>query len=250
MRILVKFAYLGWKFTGYQRGNGDRSVEDSILEVINEKQLGHGFRSAARTDRGVSALGNVFSIDSELNPKRITGILNSSSEDIVFHHHAIVEDGFDCRKCTSKQYTYTISRDSVDPDSFRERVKLFAGTHDYASFCRKDGRNTTRSIDRIEVREDGPLILVDFHSRGFLWNQLRSIVAYAATKDEKYSGDPFKIEGRFPYLWGTEGLYLVDITYGGIEFTRSISRKLALRQRSAAIRSYTDSRIMESLSTY
>ena len=147
----------GWKFAGYRRGNCDRSVEGSIIEAVDKKHLGHGFRSAARSDRRVSALGNLFSIDSDLYPGRITGILNSSSLDIVFHHYANVGDGFDCRKCTSKQYTYAISRKSVDPDLFQTRAKMFARPHDYSSFCRKG--DIIRSIDRIEVGEEERLIL-------------------------------------------------------------------------------------------
>ena len=167
----------GWKFAGYRRGNCDRSVEGSIIEAVDKKHLGHGFRSAARSDRRVSALGNLFSIDSDLYPGRITGILNSSSLDIVFHHYANVGDGFDCRKCTSKQYTYAISRKSVDPDLFQTRAKMFARPHDYSSFCRKgghhqehrQGRSGRRRTAHPRRSERDRVNCISFHQHRRLW---------------------------------------------------------------------------------
>lgn len=247
MRILVKFAYLGWKYTGFQRGNGSASVEDAILEAIDTNHLGKGFRSAARTDRGVSAAGNVFSLDTEYRPSRITGILNSQVRDMVFHHYATVPDLFDCRKCLSKQYTYYLDPGAVDVPSFRERLARFQGNHDFSSFCRRDGRNTVRSIDSIEVATENGLVRADFHSRGFLWNQIRSIVAFAASPDRDLPLDPFDFKGRFPYLWGTDGLFLTDITYENVSFHPSVSRKSRANLSRMAIRNYADHSILRQL---
>ncbi|MCL4331926.1 MAG: tRNA pseudouridine(38-40) synthase TruA [Candidatus Thermoplasmatota archaeon] len=247
MKLLIKFAYLGSNFTGFQRGNGTRSVEDSILEMIDKHGLGTGFRSAARTDRGVSALGNVLSLETDLKPQRVVGVLNSSVRNVTFHSYAIAGDDLDCRKCTSKQYRYVLPGDGIDVDRFRERAQRFLGLHDFSSFCRKDGRNTVRSIDKVEVESKGGMIHVDFHSRGFLWNQVRTMVSFAAYQGDDYPEDPFKIDGRFPYISPPWGLYLVDIMYDGITFAGHLGRRISGNLLSESVRRYVEHMVLDSL---
>ena len=52
-------------FSGFQRGNGENSVEDSIIRCLEKNHMPGEIHSAARTDRGVSAVGNVFSMESD-----------------------------------------------------------------------------------------------------------------------------------------------------------------------------------------
>ena len=62
-RLLVGFSYDGSLFTGFQRGNGNRSVEDEIQNCMDQFSLGINLRCASRTDRNVSALNNFLTLD-------------------------------------------------------------------------------------------------------------------------------------------------------------------------------------------
>ncbi len=58
--MLLKFAYDGTKFYGYQRQPDKPTVEGEIISVLRDSGLDATIKSASRTDRGVSALGNVI----------------------------------------------------------------------------------------------------------------------------------------------------------------------------------------------
>ena len=68
MRYAFKFAYDGINFHGYARQPNVYTVEGAIintleiLRLINNPKINR-FRSASRTDKGVSALGNVIAFD-------------------------------------------------------------------------------------------------------------------------------------------------------------------------------------------
>ena len=70
MRIAVKFAYDGRKFYGFARQPRLKTVEENILNIlvengfIKDPKESH-FRSASRTDKGVSALGNVIAFNTD-----------------------------------------------------------------------------------------------------------------------------------------------------------------------------------------
>ncbi|EQD79614.1 tRNA pseudouridine synthase A, partial [mine drainage metagenome] len=71
MSFLIKFGYIGTCFTGFQKGNGSNSVEDSILAILKRHDISKSIRSAARTDRNVSASGNVIRLSTEMHPEKM-----------------------------------------------------------------------------------------------------------------------------------------------------------------------------------
>ena len=85
MKIAIKFGYLGWDYSGFQAGNGENSIEDTISECLGRIGTSSEIHSAARTDRGVSALSNVFTVETDLPAPRIMGSLNSMIDGMVFH---------------------------------------------------------------------------------------------------------------------------------------------------------------------
>ncbi len=68
MRVAIKFAYDGKNFSGYARQPGQRTIEQALLDILIEQRIFQDtkmscFRTASRTDKGVSALGNVCAFD-------------------------------------------------------------------------------------------------------------------------------------------------------------------------------------------
>lgn len=223
LRLLIKFGYPGWEFTGYQTGNGKRSVEDTILEVMKRRGLSESLHSAARTDRGVSAVSNAFAVDTTERPSKVLGILNSSIDTMIFHSVASVPDDFNPRHCDYKIYQYLVRKDEVGP-YFRESLKPFRGRHDFRNFCKMDERNPVRTIRSLRITKRSGMIYVDFKARSFLWNQIRTIMAYA--RDHSFSpsaDDPFSITGRYPAIMDPEPLLLLDMVYPDVDFRPALS---------------------------
>ncbi|MCL4359311.1 MAG: hypothetical protein M1593_05185 [Candidatus Thermoplasmatota archaeon] len=226
MGYVFKFAYDGSEFSGYQKGNGENSVEDTIIRRLMAAGINCGIRSAARTDRGVSAVGNAVYIDSDERPEKISGIVNSGGKNLILHSYAAVDSTFRPRHCDMKVYRYILASESVQLDIISSILHRFEGTHDFSCFSRTDGRIPIRTIDRIDVRQSGNLVYVDFYGQSFLWNQIRSIIAYSLWNQESNPlCDPFDLKSRFSGLAEPCFLVLMDIFYSGIQFINVPSPK-------------------------
>lgn len=222
MKYLIKFGYDGTKFSGYQRGNGSRSVEDAIISVLKKYGISEEIQSAGRTDKYVSAAGNVMSLQSREKPEKIIGILNSEIENMFFHSYAEVEDSFNVRHNKLKHYRYTITGDDIFLKNTAEIIKKFEGRHDFSFFSRKDSRNPVRTIDRIICTLSDKILQVDVYGKSFVWNQIRCIVGFSKFNAERGNeiGNPFDIESKFPFLAEPEPLILMDVEYENVIFKR------------------------------
>lgn len=218
MRLLIKFGYIGWLYTGYQAGNGERSVEDTILKALRKNGLSEMIHSAARTDRGVSAVSNAFAVDTDERPSKVLGILNSSIDGMIFHSYAEVPPDFNPRHCDYKVYKYTLPEGEAGP-YLREALAKFRGTHDFRHFCKMDERNPVRTIRSLHAGKRNGMLMVDFKSRSFLWNQIRTIMAYAVEHSwVPIQPDPFERTSRYGKLLEPEPLVLMEMVYRGVEF--------------------------------
>jgi len=218
-RYFIKFSYPGFRFSGFQRGNGENSIEDSILKCLQKFGISDDIRPAARTDRGVSALGNVFSLDTEEGIEKTMGILNSGVRDCIFHSYSIVENQANPRHNLMKHYRYFLP-DVIADHRFQDLLMKFRGQHDFSGFCRKDHRNPVRTIDDINMEWKDGYGWIDFYGKSFIWNQLRSIVGYTIKHYNENNIEPFSTEGGNSHIAPAENLVLMDITYDGIEFRR------------------------------
>lgn len=223
LRILIKFGYFGWQFTGFQRGNGTKSVEDTILKVLEAADIAKDIHTGARTDRGVSAISNTMAVDTDSKPEMVLGILNGKIPHMVFHSYSVVPDDFNPRHCDKKTYRYIVDRELAGP-FLRKALKPFRGKHDFQYFCKMDQRNPVRTINSITIKRKGGRIFIDYRARSFLWNQIRTITAFAL--ENSFSGernDPFSLTEKFPRLMEPDGLILLDMEYPGVEFSPGIS---------------------------
>ena len=76
MRIAVKFAYDGRIFHGYARQPHLKTVDGELINALMKYGIIHDteesrFRSASRTDKGVSALCNVIASNTDFTKNRI-----------------------------------------------------------------------------------------------------------------------------------------------------------------------------------
>ncbi|MCL4452559.1 hypothetical protein [Ferroplasma sp.] len=214
MYYFIKYGYDGAKFTGFQRGNGVNSIEDSIIRLLSLYGISHDIESAARTDRGVSARGNVFLIQTDRNINDVMGILNARIENMFFYSYALLDDYINPRHNSMKEYSYILT-DYVNIEELMIKLLEFKGQHDFRNFCTVDSRNTVRTIDDISYSQFGRFYIINFYGKSFIWHQIRSIMAFALAGNK----NPFSLKTKFTYIAPPEPLILRDIIYDGITFT-------------------------------
>ena len=215
--VLLKFAYDGTKYYGYQRQPSVPTVEGKIIEVLKSSNIATTINSASRTDRGVSALGNVILVDSEDSPEKVIGILNSKLKHIYFHSYS--ERNLNPRHAKIRWYRYHLLDMGYDIDVLREAATLFEGEHDFKNFT-KVRSNTTLTIDSIEVTKNSDYFILDFFAQYYLWNLIRRIVgAITAYASGTHFGQEIFSERRNFAIAPPEPLILMDIDYG-FKFTK------------------------------
>ena len=136
MRYVLKFGYNGRGFSGYARQPGLRTVEGDIIQALNKSQIildldGARFQSASRTDKGVSARGNVISLNTEFRKEAILDALNAHLKYIRFYGLAEVDDGFNPRHASQRWYRYLLIDEEIDKEKIKEAAKIFVGEHDF-----------------------------------------------------------------------------------------------------------------------
>lgn len=183
MKIALKFAYDGRTFYGYARQPKLRTVEGEIIQklkqnnyIINLKDT--NFRSASRTDKGVSALGNVCSFDTDKITEDILKNLNNNLEEIIFYGKKIVKPDFYPRHAKQRIYRYYLKKEGLDIDKIIETLDIFTGTHDFTNFAKiEPHKDPIRTIDNIVFTENKDFLVIDFHAQTFLWHQIRAITS-------------------------------------------------------------------------
>ena len=198
MRILIRIAYDGTNYSGFQSQVNGIAVQDVINSAL-EDLFGHPVRtlSASRTDAGVHAEDNVcvFDIETTIAPSKIAFALNARlPEDIRIVRSERVPDTFHPRfQNTIKTYEYRIlNRTHPDPLTRNTEfhyyypldaglmdtaAKQLIGEHDFRSFCAAgySSKTTVRRILDAGVTRRGDRITFSITGTGFLYNMVRII---------------------------------------------------------------------------
>lgn len=180
MRVALKIAYEGRSFFGQQRQPNVRTVEGECIaalrsaKIIDDPADAH-FRSASRTDRGVSALGNVIAFDTSLPPAAVLGAFNGKVHDVWAWAATAVPDAFNPRHAVERWYRYHLF-EPLPLDRLREAAALFVGSHDFRWFS-PDRPMAPLVMDRVDVAVDGAQIVVDLRAHSFRRSLVRRIVA-------------------------------------------------------------------------
>ena len=228
MRAAFKIAYDGVAFHGFARQPNVRTVEGEVLlalgragviDTLKDPRL----RGASRTDRGVSALGNVVAFDSIRSAIPAVRAFNGKARGVWAWAVAEVPDDFNVRRARERWYRYLLSPDH-DETRLGTAAAIFVGEHDFRNFT-KDRSRTSARIDAVSAGRTGDAVVLDFRAPGFRWNLVRRLVAAAleveagrATVEdvERALDGPARADfGLAP----AESLTLMDVAYD-FEFRR------------------------------
>ncbi|MGI5964650.1 MAG: tRNA pseudouridine synthase A [Candidatus Methanomethylophilaceae archaeon] len=228
-RIAVKVAYLGEGFSGSQKQPGLRTVEGEIESnlktICGTFSEENNLKMASRTDGGVNALGNVACFETSFgDPEKLLRALNAVSDGVFYRSYSYVPDDFNVRYAYSRSYRYVAPLKGIDIGRAKECASLFEGEHDFAGFCKYDGKSTVASIDSVSVRTDGDLIFLDFEAKFFLWNQVRRMTAaiFSVGRGDSEIESVRECLNGGPFSFGVspaEGLTLTDVRYRNVTFT-------------------------------
>jgi len=254
MRVALKIAYDGRLFHGHQRQRDARTVEGESLTALRSAKILRDphesfFRSASRTDRGVSAVGNVIAFDSALRPKAVLGAFNDRARDVWAWAYAQVPERFHPRHAIERWYRYHVFED-VAVDRLREAGSLFVGEHDFRGFT-SDPPTGLFMINRIDVVGETEVVVVDIRARSFRRGMVRRIVAAMlsyARGDTDLERIRYTLRGE-RYDFGAvapEPLFLMDVDYG-FPFSRLLQPRVFDESRRMRIEARLRLRLLNAL---
>ena len=197
-RFKVFIEYAGTKYSGWQIQNNARTIQGELTRIIAEVTGQRQFElyGSGRTDAGVHALEQVAHLDiitsipAETLRRRVNDALPS---DIHILKMELALRKFHARHdAVSRSYLYQISRrrtafaknfvwwvrEDLDLVKMRAAAEQFSGMKDFRSFTddSADEKSTVVAIERIEVAEDGDLVVVRVEGSHFLWKMVRRMV--------------------------------------------------------------------------
>jgi len=231
-RYAFKVFYDGTKpFYGLQRQPDIRTVEGELIRALTRsRQMSSdpsvaNFATAGRTDRYVSALGNVFAVnvEGELRPAAINSKLG---DDIRVWARAKVPASFNPRReALRRHYKYfAYVAEQTDLDLMIEVSKQFVGIHDFRSFAHRPSKSSSvRGIFDVSFNRLGDnFICISIVGDSFLRKMVRKIVGSlihvgSGLLEPVYIGRLF--DPRYPLpkrgvpAAPPEGLVLWDIDY-------------------------------------
>ena len=243
-RYKIKIEYDGTPFVGWQFQKNGLSIQEILQKAIfNFSKEKVAVTGAGRTDSGVHALAQIahFDLKKKINKKNfLPGInqhignkpvtvlkINKASK--KFHAR------FDAKKRT---YLYTIInrqspltlqrnkawhiRKKLDVKAMKKGAKLLLGTHDFSTFRASScgAKSPIKTMDKILIKKNKDKITLQFTSRSFLQQQVRSMVGCV-----KYLGEghwnledfrtAFESKSRFKCAPPAPacGLYLTKVKY-------------------------------------
>ncbi len=255
--LAIRIAYRGDGFSGSQIQPGLRTVEgtllSSLMKVTKASPEDIQLRLASRTDKGVNATGNVASMDScGMDPLVLLKALNSVYDGILCTAYAHVDEDFLPRHADMRTYEYTLKADGFDLELAEECLGLFKGEHDFAGFCKSEGKGTIIDLVRADARREDDVIILTFQADHFLWNMIRRITATVtrvATGRMPLSRAEEALAGGWSNfgLAPAEGLTLTDVHYEGLEFIHSTDPALRIRKADGLYHAHLAERFYDKL---
>jgi tRNA pseudouridine38-40 synthase len=213
-RFALTIEYDGRPFMGWQRQAHGPSVQEAI-ETAARKITGEtvAVHAAGRTDAGVHATGMRAHLDIErsITPFRLMEALNAvvrPAPVAILACEAVADDWHARFSCTARHYEYRIVTrrapltfenglawrlpGPLDAAAMAEGAARLVGRHDFTTFrsAHCQAESPLRTLDRLEVVQDGERISVFASARSFLHHQVRSMVGCLALVGQgKWSAD-------------------------------------------------------------
>ncbi|CUG87245.1 pseudouridine synthase A-like protein, putative [Bodo saltans] len=191
--VVLRLAYHGHRFDGLaKQDHTTNTVEGFVVEALKRVRLigpdgPEKFSRCGRTDKGVSALGNAFSLlvrasTDDAKPLDYCDMLNHVlPATIRIVAWSFVADTFDARfSCTSRVYRYYFMNRGLDLEKMRAGATHLVGSHSFRNFCKLDVVNVDNFVRnifnvRIVPSEEAPELIsfCEIHGNAFLYHQIR-----------------------------------------------------------------------------
>ena len=253
-RYALKIEYDGAPFVGWQRQQGQVSVQGSIEKALsNLENKEHAITGAGRTDAGVHAKCQVAHCDleKEWEPFRLSEALNFHLRPlpIAVIDCAIVDKEWHARfSALERKYLFRLLvrrapstheaglvwriGHSLDLSKMIEASKYLLGKHDFTTFRSSicQAKSPIKTLDEIKIDRiegwSGDEFRFQLRARSFLHNQVRSFVG-TLERVGAGSWDPVDVkkalEAKDRSACGPvsppHGLYLTDVVYEPNPFT-------------------------------
>jgi tRNA pseudouridine38-40 synthase len=205
-RFKLTVEYAGTRYSGWQIQKNARTIQGEIDRAVRTVTDRKDFElyGSGRTDAGVHALAQVAHLDlsTSLPPDTLRRRLNDElPSDINILSAVVVPHRFHARHhAVSRRYLYQVSRrrtafaktyvwwvkDPLDLQRMQLAAQAFVGMRDFRAFTpvtpdvtpeeEMEMRSTLVLVERLELVEDGDLILIGIEGSHFLWKMVRRIV--------------------------------------------------------------------------
>ncbi|XP_048368834.1 tRNA pseudouridine(38/39) synthase [Sphaerodactylus townsendi] len=218
--VALKIAYLGWEYQGFaSQENTTNTIEEKLFEALSKTRLVESrqtsnYHRCGRTDKGVSAFGQVISLDLRSSISKTvdkSGIAakdkaSSTSKEIRYTHilnrvlppdirvlaWAPVNPSFSARfNCLKRTYRYFFPLGDLDVALMNAAAQRFVGTHDFRNLCKMDVANgvtnfqrtilnaEVQPVDKEITMQQDPFQMYQFEVTGqaFLYHQVRCMMA-------------------------------------------------------------------------
>lgn len=185
--IALKLAYLGWQYDGLAVQNDtDNTIETHLIAALKRVKLitdrpSSNYNRSGRTDKGVSALGNVISVQVRSNLKPANPIDENGVKAVIYADTPLdtsdprkeempylkminsalppdiqvlawttVPKDFSARFSTKhRTYKYFFLAENLQLERMREAAKKIEGEHDFRHFCKMDVVNVHNFVRTI-----------------------------------------------------------------------------------------------------
>ena len=196
----MKIEYEGTPFAGWQFQKNARSVQEVLQKAIfnfsKEKVVVTG---AGRTDSGVHALAQVahFNLKKKIKGKKLLPAINQNigNKPVTVLKINKVNNKFHARfDAKRRTYQYIIInrqsplalqknkawhiRKKLDVKIMKKGAKLLLGTHDFSTFRASScgAKSPIKTMEKVLIKKKKDKISLQFTSRSFLQQQVRSMV--------------------------------------------------------------------------
>ncbi|CAF2065145.1 unnamed protein product [Brassica oleracea] len=137
-KVAIILAFCGVGYLGMQRNPGAKTIEGeleealfragAVTEIDRGKPKQYDFTRCARTDKGVSAVGQVVSGRFHVDPPGFVDRLNANLPDQirVFGYRRVPEKFSSKKFCDRRRYVYLLPVFALDPFTHRDREAVMA----------------------------------------------------------------------------------------------------------------------------
>ena len=198
-RLALTVAYDGAGFPGWQTQPSGKAIQDHLERALSSI-AGEPVSTvcAGRTDAGVHALRQVVHFETDARRPHsawVRGVNALLPAQVAARDVVDVGDDFHARfSATRRAYVYLIYRsphrhplyagragwvfNPLDLDRMREAAALLVGEHDFSAFrsSQCQARSPVRHLDRLSIRESGPLLVFELQANAFLHHMVRNLM--------------------------------------------------------------------------